>query len=243
MTDIKTSPETHLPAERAARRLAACVGVGALLGLLVGGIGGRLAMFALIRLSPEASGTTSDDGFTMGQFTASGTFSLIALGTILGVLGGGIYFVLRGLMIGPRWFQILSIAGGAAVVVGAMLVHVDGVDFTLLDAGFAIAFFVAIPGVYAALLTVLIERWLAPGSRFLEAPKKFALLPLIACIPLAPLFVMLALAWVAGMGLRELAPTRKLLSQPWMPWVARLALTLIFVAAASNLVSDVATLT
>lgn len=241
MTDVKAQ-DTQLPAERAARSLAACVAAGALIGFLVGGIGGRLAMFALIRLSPEAGGTTSDDGFVMGQFTASGTFSLITVGTLIGVLGGGVYFVLRGLMIGPRWFQILSIAGGAAAVVGSMLVHVDGVDFKLLEAGPAIAFFVAIPGLYAALLTTLAERWLAPGSRFLEAPKKFAFLPLVACIPLAPPFLLLALGWAAGMGLRELTPTRKLLSQPWLPWVARLALTVIFVAAASNLVSDATTL-
>ena len=36
---------------------------GALLGLLVGGVGSRLAMLLLARLNPEATGVISDDGF------------------------------------------------------------------------------------------------------------------------------------------------------------------------------------
>ena len=48
-------------------------------------------------------------------------------------------------MIGPRWFQVLSISLGPAVVVGALLVHPEGVDFTLLRPRWlAIALFVAI---------------------------------------------------------------------------------------------------
>ena len=40
-------------AEQAARRLAAITAVGGVLGLLVGGVGGRLAMMLLARLNPE----------------------------------------------------------------------------------------------------------------------------------------------------------------------------------------------
>ena len=50
-------------AERALRRLSAITLAGALLGLLVGGVGGRLAMMLLARLNPDATGVTSDDGF------------------------------------------------------------------------------------------------------------------------------------------------------------------------------------
>jgi hypothetical protein len=37
-----------------------------LLGLLVGGVGSRLAMMLLARLNPGIAGVTSDDGFIMG---------------------------------------------------------------------------------------------------------------------------------------------------------------------------------
>jgi hypothetical protein len=82
-------------AELAARRMGAITAVGALLGLVVGGIGGRLAMMLLARLNPEATGVTSDDGFTMGQFTVSDTMNLLVLGTLLGVVGAGVYALLR----------------------------------------------------------------------------------------------------------------------------------------------------
>src|SRR5262245_53536377 len=113
----------------AARRMGAVTALGALLGLLVGGVGGRLAMMLLARLNPEATGVTSDDGFTMGQFTLSDTVNLLLLGTLLGVVGAGVYVLLRGLRIGPRWFQILCIGAGPAVVIGALIVHPDGSTF------------------------------------------------------------------------------------------------------------------
>src|SRR5688500_2198501 len=112
-------------------------------------------MMLLARLNPEVSGITSDDGFTIGQFTLSDTAGLLVLATFIGVFGAGVYVVVRPLMIGPRWFQVLSVAGGAGVVAGAVIVHTDGVDFRLLDpAWLAIALFVAIPGTYAGLLTL-----------------------------------------------------------------------------------------
>lgn len=151
---------------RTGRRLAVATSAGALSGLLVGGFGGRLAMMLLARLAPETSGVVSDDGFVIGQFNLFATLNLLLLGTFLGVLGGGIYLIARTLMIGPRWFQVLSISLGPAVVVGAMLVHTDGVDFiSLRPTWLAIALFVAIPGLYAVLLTSICERWLHPDGR------------------------------------------------------------------------------
>jgi len=127
---------------------------GALQGLLVGGVGGRLPMMLLAKLNPNATDAVSDDGFTIGHLTFQ-SLNLLGAATLLGVLGGGIDFVPRGVMIGPRWFQILSIGLGPAVVVGGVLVHVPGgVDFTVLQpVWLSIVLFMAIPGTYAALLT------------------------------------------------------------------------------------------
>jgi len=140
--DVNAGLVWRVQAERALRSLAAISVAGALAGVLVGGIGGRLAMMLLARLNPQVTGLTSDDGFIMGRFTVGNTLSLLAVGFGLGLFGAAVYAVLRGLMIGPRWFQVLSISVGPAVVVGEMLVHTDGVDFTLLEpAGLAIALF------------------------------------------------------------------------------------------------------
>lgn len=158
-------------AKQAVRTLAPITVAGALLGVLVGGIGGRLAMRLLAAVNPDATGRTSDDGFTIGQFTMSETGGLLLTGWLLGMIGAAFYAVLRGLMIGPRWFQVLSISVGPAVVVGAIIVHVDGVDFALLEPlWLAVGLFIAIPLVYSALLTLLAEHWIGSDGWFARAP-------------------------------------------------------------------------
>jgi hypothetical protein len=229
-------------AERALRRLAALTWAGALLGLVVGGVGSRLAMMLLAKLNPQATGVVSDDGFTMGQLTLQ-TIDLLVTTTLIGALGGGIYFVLRGLMIGPRWFQVLSISLGPAVVVGSMLVHVEGVDFTLQPTWLAIAMFVAIPAAYAALLTSIGERWIAPDNRFITGARWVAGLPLLLWLgPLTPFLGVLALALVAVEAARRTTPGNTVISHPVWPWLARAALTVLFAAALMDLVRDTAIL-
>lgn len=241
--DVRSSWPATTQMEAAGRRLAVATAAGAVSGLLVGGIGGRLAMMLLARLSPKTTGLLSDDGFLIGQFTFSGTLSLLATGTFLGVLGGGIYAVLRNLMIGPRWFQVLSISGGAAAVVGAMLVHPEGVDFTVLQPRWlAVALFVAIPGLYAALLTVLAERWLRPDGAWPQASRRAAFAPLILWLPLAPVLLVGVAAWLLVEFLRRQSATRGLVEHRWVPWLARLSLAATFVVFVSELVQDVGAL-
>ena len=86
-------------------------------------------MLLLARLNPEVSGQLSDDGFVMGRFGVVETLNLLVAALFLGVVGGVIYALVRGLMIGPRWFQVAAVGVGAGVVVAAAIVHRDGVDF------------------------------------------------------------------------------------------------------------------
>ncbi|MEP6814630.1 MAG: hypothetical protein ABI873_03655 [Marmoricola sp.] len=228
-------------AEHALRRLAAVTLAGGVLGLLVGGVGGRLAMMLLARLNPEMTGRSSDDNFTIGQLTLQ-TFNLLAVTTLIGVFGGGVYYLLRALMVGPRWFQISSVSGGAAVVVASSLVHVRGVDFTLEPVVLAIALFVAIPLVYAALLIPLAERWLAPDSRFMTASLWLALAPLLLWVPLFPFFVALLLLLVAFESVRRTAAGHKVFSHPATAWAVRVALAVLFTVSLASLVRSTVTL-
>ena len=139
------------------------IGIGALMGavsgLVVGGIGGRLFMFVLAQLNPDATGVRSDDGFEMGRFTASGTTNLLLVTTIIGVIGGLVFLALRGLRFGPPWFRVLSMPVGATIVIGSMLVHSDGVDFTLLKpVWLAVALTLTVPFLYTLLLAWLVDR-------------------------------------------------------------------------------------
>jgi len=91
-------------------------------------------------------------------------------------------------------------------VVGAAIVHTDGVDFRLLGPPWlTIGLFVAIPGVHAALLTVLAERLFEENGWFAHAPITFATAPLTLWIPLAPLLGVLVLLWASGEGVRQMS--------------------------------------
>lgn len=229
--------------EQAARRLAAITAVGGLLGLLVGGVGGRLAMMLLARLNPSVTGVTSDDGFRIGQLTPADTINLLLIGAGLGVAGAGVYAVVRGLRVGPYWFQVLSISVGPAVVIGAAIVHTDGVDFRLLGPSWlTIGLFVVLPGVYAALLTLFAEPLLEADSWFAHAPILFAAVPLVLWIPLAPLLGILVLLWALYEGMRRTPRGATALGHPVTAWAARLGLAFIFVLSLVDLGRDAAEL-
>ena len=60
-------------------------------GALVGGLGGRLAMFVLrLTSSDSLHGMQTDDDFTIGSLTGA-TLFLIAATAFLGILGGLLY--------------------------------------------------------------------------------------------------------------------------------------------------------
>jgi hypothetical protein len=241
---VEESPTTQLgwreSAERAMRRLSAITLAGALLGLLVGGVGGRLAMMLLARLNPDATGVTSDDGFRIGQFTLGNTLQLLLTGTVFGLVGACVYALVRHLMIGPRWFQVVSIAGGPAVVVGAGIVHSDGVDFVLIEpVWLAIGLFLAIPALYAVVLTLVAERWLQKDAWAARAPLLLAVIPLLLLIPLAPLVAVMAALWALIEGLRRHPRSRNAVGHPALAWVARLGLAVVFALALVDLTKDV----
>ncbi|WP_188110467.1 hypothetical protein [Aeromicrobium ginsengisoli] len=178
MTDL--SYAWRPAAIKALRKLAVATLAGAVVGFLVGGVGGRLIMGLLAGLNAEDAGALSDDGFTMGQVTLGGTLNLLLVGTVLGVLGGGIHLAVRDLRIGPGWFRAASLAVGAMVVVGAGLVHSDGVDFTLLEPTWAaIGLTLAIPFVFALALPPLADRWLRDDSALMTTRSRLLVVPLV----------------------------------------------------------------
>jgi hypothetical protein len=131
---------------------------GGVAGLLVGGVGGRLAMLLLRLTSPDlVVGVQSDDGFTIGRVSFSTIFLLLVTGAI-GALGGIAYVALRGFVPSRLRVAVWTIVSGA--VGGAVILHADGVDFRLLEPSWlACALFVVIPAGGGA-----VTAW-PPGSR------------------------------------------------------------------------------
>jgi hypothetical protein len=228
----------------AARTLGTISALGVLCGWLVVGVLSRLAMFLLAVLNPVATGVTSDDGFVMGQFTVSGSLNLLLVaGTFLGIVGAGFYTALRGLAIGPRWFRLLSLSLGGGVVVGSQVVHVDGVDFRLLEPlWLAVGLFVLLPALYVALLAVVSEWALARPS---PVPRTVVVLGLAAWVVMVlpvPLLVALTTGFVSLRLLDRTGPGHRVLSSPVVPWLLRAGLAVLFVLAVADLVNDVSAL-
>jgi hypothetical protein len=225
----------------AADVLAKVTLVGALSGVIAVGVLGRLAMFLLAYLNPLASGVRSDDGFEIGQFTLSGSLQLAAAGLQIGATGAFFYLAVRGLMVGPGWFRLLSISLGPAVVVGAILVHTDGVDFNVLEpAWLAAVLFIGVPAAYCALLHVLAVRVLRADRRL---PRPLLVLGLLPWVPLLPLTLILLGGFLALRALRRGEAGRDFLARAWPGWVLRAGLAGLFLFSVVDLVTDVERLT
>jgi hypothetical protein len=224
----------------AADVLARVTLVGALSGVIAVGVLGRLAMFLLAYLNPVATGVTSDDGFVMGQFTLSGSLQLAASGLQFGVIGVFFYLALRGLMVGPGWFRLLSISLGPALVIGAIIVHTEGVDFNVLEpVWLAALLFIGVPFAYCALLHVFSVRALS-SDRPLMRP--LLVLGLVPWLVLLPLTLVLLGGFLALRALRRGSAGRAFLARAWPSWALRGGLALLVLVSVVDLVSDIDTL-
>ena len=152
---------------------------GALTGALLIGVGSRVAMLLLRLTSPDhVRGVTSDDGFTIGEVTLGGTYNLLVLGAAFGIIGACAYRMVAPWLIGPLWFRRMTTGLASGAVVGSMLVHADGIDFTVLQpTWFAIGLFVALPAIFGVFIGVVVDAvgrpdsWTNRGRRKLVAAQ------------------------------------------------------------------------
>ncbi len=142
------------------QRLWVLVVAGIPTGVLVAGVGSRLAMFLLRLTSPDSvRGVTSDDGFEIGRFTFGGSYNLLVLGALVGLIGAAAYRAVAPWLLGPRWFRRCTVAAATGAVVGSMLVHEDGIDFRFLKPlWLAIGLFVALPAVFGLAIGAAVDR-------------------------------------------------------------------------------------
>ena len=212
-------------------------------GVVVVGVGSRLAMFALRLTSPDrVNGVESDDGFTIGEFTLGGTYNLLQLGAAVGIIGAGAYMLVAPWLIGPSWFRRLTTGVAAGVVGGSMLVHADGIDFTLLKpTWFAIGLFIALPALFGVALPMSVDAvgrpdsWSASGRRrWLLVVVSVGLFP--ATILLLPFAAVAVVICVFGhqarvvQRVRQVALTTVLIRAAWL---------LIAVAGLVALIGDI----
>lgn len=228
----------------AARRLAAALSAGALAGLIVGGVGGRIAMLVLrLTSDPRLHGLNTDDGFTIGIVSGS-TLFLLGITTILGTVGGVVYLLVRPWL--PARARPWIFGGLTGLVGGSEIVRPGGIDFTLLDPlPVAIVMFVAISALGGAVTSVLAERFLREGSAFERS--WLALLALVLLLPLGLGFGPLGLLALAVVGVTVVLARRgpevaRMWSSTPVTWLGRGALAAVAAAASVELVRDVTTI-
>jgi hypothetical protein len=222
-----------------ARSVGAVAVAGSLTGGVIGGIGGRLAML-LLRLTSEPTlrGLKTDDDFTIGIFSGA-TMFLVIVTTVLGIIGGLVYLVVRGWL--PERGRPWLFGGLTGIVGGATVLRPGGIDFTLLEPlGLAVAMFVVLPAAYGVATSLLAERFLADGSAFGRSMAWIAGLVLLLPLGLFGVAGLAVLAVIlAAVLLGRAAPAiATLWNSPSVAWIGRVGLGAIAIVWSTELVRD-----
>jgi len=218
--------------------LSSGVWAGIISGVLIGGLGGRIAMF-LLRLTsdPSLHGLETDDGFVIGSFTGS-TIFLLALCTAGGVLGGLFYLLIRSWLPRPYRVVVMAIFVGAAG--GATVIKPDGIDFTLVEPHvLSIVLFIALPALYGYAVSVLTETFLARKEAHEKSWSALAVVPLLGLAILGPIGVIVVALTFAGWMLNLRFPVTHLWRSRWVTMVGRFVLVGITCMTLATLIADV----
>jgi hypothetical protein len=227
---------------RSVETLRVVVVAGILYGLLVG-VASRLAMLLLRVTSPHrVIGIRSDDDFVIGCFTLSGTYNLLVIGAGVGMIGVGVHLLVSCRLLGPVWFRHLTVGLASAVVIGSLLVHADGVDFTQLKPMWlAIALFVALPGLFGTLIGPAVAS-VRRGDSWTTRGRRRWVVPVIAVLVVLPAIVVVVGAGIAVFVLTTVgsnSAVRRVRSTPAFGVVVRAAWLAIAVAGLVALVNDI----
>jgi len=222
--------------------LRVLVVAGVPVGVLIAGIGSRVAMLVLRLTSTDVSGIESDDGFTIGEVTLAGSYNLLVLGAVVGIIGAAAYQWVRPWLLGPTWFRRLTLGAGAGAVVGSMLIHADGIDFVALTPTWlAIGVFIALPALFGVLIGPVVDRVEQPTSWTTSSPTRW-LLPVLLVVVFPMLLVILVVAafilavWFA---VRSAAIVEWIRNARWFGYAIRACWLVVAVAGLMALASDV----
>jgi hypothetical protein len=134
---------------------------GLALGILFGGIGGRVAMRIIILVDPTSRGVPLDGGFHAGTITMAGTLFVVMNGAVLGVAGGLLYVLVRRWLPGPE--ALRGVVYGLFLVftcTGGLLLRAEKVDFRTFEPSLlSIALFASLIFLYGLSLPLVIDRF------------------------------------------------------------------------------------
>lgn len=186
----------------AARTVGAAFSAGAIAGVLVLGLVGRLVMRILGATSSRAQGSLTEAGETVGEITSGGTIGfLLFVGLLGGIVSAAGYLIIR------SWLP--TKAGSAGLVFGILMIGTLGVsdalspsniDFAILEPlWLAILLVVSTGFLFATTFTAVAARF----DRLAQTPgRRGGLLYPVFVLGVAP---PVAVALVAHIGIRTFA--------------------------------------
>jgi hypothetical protein len=221
-----------------ATTLGAGVSGGFIAGVLIGGVGGRLAMLLLrVTSDPALRGVSTDDGFTIGRISTESLF-LLGVTAGLGIAGGLFYLVVRRWI--PQTWRIPIMCVFFALVGGAGIVGTPSeVDFTRLSPlPLAVGLFIAIPAVYGATMPWLTERLLRDDSILRRTRWGWV----AGMVPLVFANIVGLLVVLGALGVRALGGANPALVAAWRSrtatWLGRIGLAAMAFSSAGALLRD-----
>lgn len=225
------------------RTLAAGVFGGALCGVFVVGVLGRLAMRLLaVTSSDQVQGAVTDDDEIVGVISLEGTLSLGVFGILAGATGGLVYLWVRRVLPGRTRNRMWLFALFTGSIGGGLFVHdYTSFDFSRLEpAWLAVGAFIALPALFGFSLAAVIERLDQSEAWSKRLPLWLVCLLGLAATLAQPVILLLA---AIGFALALMIRTSDWASEVWDSRAVTRAGVVLFVAwvawGLASLVHDV----
>jgi hypothetical protein len=167
---------------------------GAIVGIIVAGLGGRLVMRLAAILVPDSAGRFTENGFQIGEITLSGSLGLILTGLVVGLMAGTVWVVVS------PWIPAVGLrrailAMPLAIALGASFL-IDGAnqDFRILQHDpVVVAMLIALVGLIG-LSIPLVDEWLDrrlphPMSGRTATTSLYAIIALLGAVLIFPIVI------------------------------------------------------
>ena len=175
--------EVDLRMGRVVRRLFSIGLAGAIAGVVVGGLGGRVVMrISAIAAGDRLQGALTDGGNRVGDITVGGTIGLVVFGGLFaGVLGGVVLASVDPWLPADRRLRGPVTGSLLLAFAGSVLISPDNFDFLILDPpSLNVAMFAALLVLFGIVAVPLADRIEARlDSQVDSATSPYALLPLV----------------------------------------------------------------
>lgn len=133
---------------------------GAIVGVLVAGVGGRIVMRLAALLVPAATGLPTENGNRIGEITLGGSVAVVIIGLAVGLIGGTIWVVVSPWIPGVGVRRAILTMPIAVALVGSSLIEGSNPDFFLLRHDAVVVTLLVVLVAAVGFAIAIIDGWL-----------------------------------------------------------------------------------